>query len=140
MQRPPLKKNSQILDGAGLALEVAFGLYTGLVSLWIVYTHLPQGTDVARTMAFPAMVVFEKVSVFAFRSFRMPQSRIGFLSNPALIVAFSAMLALQFLALYWPPLQALLHTVPLPVESLGLIALCALPLFVVPELVKVLRS
>ena len=140
MRRPPLKKNGPILDAPGFALILAFGVYTGLASLWIFYSHLPDGTDVARTMAFSAMVVFEKVSVFAFRSFRLPQSRIGVLSNPALVLAFLAMMGLQIAAIYWPPLQALLHTVALPVESLGLIALTALPLLVVPEAIKILRA
>jgi Ca2+-transporting ATPase len=136
MHRPPMKKDSPILDRVGLALIICFGLYTGLASLWVFYEYLPQGTDVARTMAFTAMVVFEKISVFAFRSFRMPMHRVGYGSNPALLVAFTAMLGLQLLAIYWPPLQALLQTVALEPAQLGVIVGLALPLLVVPEAVK----
>ncbi len=136
MEQPPIAKDQPILDAPGLALIFMFGLYTGSVSLWVFYSNLAQGEDLARTMAFTAMVVFEKACVFAFRSFRLPMYRIGYLSNVPLLLALCVMLCLQLAALYWSPLQAVLHTVPLTVSQLAMIGLLALPLIIVPELVK----
>lgn len=136
MQDPPRPMNAGILGPAGLALILTFGAYVGAAGLWVFYTLLPQGEDIARTAAFTAIVVFEKVSVFAFRSFRQPFWKIGLASNPLLLVALVAMLAAQVAAVYWPPLQLLLRTVPLGVEHWQMIGLLALPLILVPEAVK----
>jgi Ca2+-transporting ATPase len=136
MQDPPRPMNAGILGPAGLAMILAFGAYSGTAGLWVFYTLLPQGEDLARTAAFTAIVVFEKMSVFAFRSFRQPCWKIGLASNPLLLLALVAMLAAQVAAVYWPPLQLLLRTVPLGVEHWQMIGLLALPLILVPEAVK----
>ena len=82
------------------------------------------------------MVVFEKVSVFAFRSLRLSGWRIGWFSNPFLLLALAVTLGAQVLAVYWPPLQAMLHTVAIGKEEWVLIGLFALPILVVPEMLK----
>ncbi|GFE65510.1 cation-translocating P-type ATPase [Litoreibacter roseus] len=139
MQHRPRKKNTPILGLGGVVTIILLGLYTGLSSLWIFFHLLDQGVELARTTAFTAMVVFEKVSVFAFRSLRLPGWRIGWLSNPLLLAALTVTLGAQVLAVYWPPLQTLLRTVPLGAAEWQWIALFALPILVVPELLKTLR-
>jgi Ca2+-transporting ATPase len=136
MRQPPRRRDEPILGPRGAVAIALFGLYTGTASLWIFYTLLPQGTDLARTAAFTGMVVFEKVSVFAFRSLRRPVWSVGWLSNPVLLAALTISLGLQTAAVYAPPLQALLRTAPLTAEHWGLIASLALPLLIVPEAVK----
>lgn len=136
MRRPPRNSDEPLLGKAGIALIAVFGTYTAAASLWVFYTLLPLGTDLARTAAFTAMLVFEKVSVFAFRSLRRPVTAIGWLSNRVLVIAFSVSLGLQVAAVYWPPLQQLLKTVPLSAEHWVTIGLLALPLMIVPEIVK----
>ncbi|WP_375551790.1 cation-translocating P-type ATPase [Rhodophyticola porphyridii] len=140
MARPPRRRDEPILGRNGFLLILAFGTYTGAASLWIFYSLMPLGVDLARTAAFTAMVVFEKMSVFAFRSLTRPCSRIGWLSNPFLLLALAATLSLQLLATEWAPLQTLLRTVSLGAGQWGLIALLAMPLIVVPEAVKYVRS
>nr|WP_282103113.1 MULTISPECIES: cation transporting ATPase C-terminal domain-containing protein [unclassified Leisingera] len=74
------------------------GLYTGLASLWL-FLHLLDGNeDLTRTAAFTAMVVFEKASVFAFRSLHLPCWRIGFFSNPLLLAALTLTIGAQVAA------------------------------------------
>jgi Ca2+-transporting ATPase len=138
MRRTPRRRDEPILGRTGLMTILAFGVYTGGASLWVFQHFMHQGVDIARTAAFTAMVVFEKTSVFAFRSLRSPCFRIGWLSNPTLVLAFLAMLGLQVLAVYWPPLQALLHTAPLGWEHWALIALLGGPVLLGPELIKLL--
>jgi Ca2+-transporting ATPase len=138
MKRPPRAKGESVLGKAGLGMILAFGAYTGTASLWIFYHLLPLGEDLARTAAFTAMVLFEKTSVFAFRAFHHTNMRIGWFSNRLLILALLAMVGAQLAAVYWPPLQMLLHTAPLGREQWALIGLFALPLLVVPEVIKAL--
>jgi P-type Ca2+ transporter type 2C len=136
MRRPPAPINARVLGLKGAAVVVLFAAYTGAASLWIFYDLLPLGVDLARTAAFTAMIVFEKVSVFAFRSLSHPCVQIGWLSNPLLIGAVGVTLLVQVGAVYWAPLQNLLHTEALTMDHWITIGLFALPLVVVPELVK----
>lgn len=139
MGQAPRRKDTPILGTSGIAIIVVLGTYTGLSSLWIFFELMGQGVELARTTAFTAMVVFEKVSVFAFRSLRLPSWRIGWFSNPFLLGALAVTLSAQMLAVYWPPLQILLHTVPIGTNEWTLIGIFALPVLVVPEVLKALR-
>ena len=136
MQRPPRAKQAAIVGRSGLIMIMCFGAYTGAASLYVFYHFLEAGPVVARTAAFSAMVFFEKFSVFAFRSSHLPCSRIGWLSNRILILALASMLGAQMAAVYWPPLQTLLHTQALGWEHWGLIVALTLPLLIVPEAIK----
>ncbi len=136
MGEAPRRKNTPIVGASGLLMIVALGTYTGLSSLWIFFELIDEGVALARTTAFTAMVVFEKVSVFAFRSLHLTNWRIGWLSNPLLLAALAVTLGAQALAVYWPPLQVLLHTVPIGIDEWTYIGLFALPIIVVPELIK----
>ncbi|WP_290557010.1 HAD-IC family P-type ATPase [Aestuariivita sp.] len=136
MDRPPRPKSEPILGWGGILSICLLGLYTGGASLWIFFSLLEVDVDLARTTAFTAMVAFEKVSVFAFRSLHLPCWRIGYLSNPLLLMALALTMGAQVAAVYWAPLQTLLHTVPLGAEHWGMIALFALPILILPELLK----
>lgn len=138
MRAPPRKPGSPILGVQGLGLILAFGFYTGSASLFLFYSFLPVDPALANTMAFTAMVVFEKVSVFAFRSLKTPVSHIGWASNPSLLIALALTLGLQVAAVYLPFFQTILHTVPLDLSHWLWICGFALPLIVVPEIVKLL--
>ncbi len=140
MQRPPRAKDENVLGRAGLLMILLFGTYTSASSLWIFYHFLPTGEGVARTAAFTAMVLFEKVSVFAFRSFHHTNMRIGWLSNRLLIAALVLMIGAQLAAVYWPPLQILLRTEALGWDHWQVIGLLAAPLLVLPEIVKALAG
>lgn len=139
MQQPPRQPNEPILGRAGFLMILCFGLYTGGASLFLFYTYLPVDPFLANTLAFTAMVVFEKMSVFAFRSFTTPVTLLGWGSNRALILALISMLGLQVAAVYVPFFQTMLHTVPLGVEHWQWIAILALPLVIVPEAIKAIR-
>ena len=136
MQHPPRRKSTPILGAGGVASIIMLGLYTGLSSLWIFFQLLDQGVELARTTAFTAMVVFEKMSVFAFRSLHLPGWRIGWFSNPFLLLALTVTIGAQVLAIYWPPLQVMLHTVPIGLAEWQWIVLFSLPILIVPEMLK----
>lgn len=138
MNQPPRRKDSPILGLGGIVTIACLGLYTGLSSLWIFFHLMDFGVELARTTAFTAMVVFEKMSVFAFRSLRLTSYRIGWFSNPFLLGALAITLGAQVAAIYWAPLQTMLRTVPIGLAEWQLIALFALPIIIVPEVLKAL--
>lgn len=138
MQHPPRRKDTPILGKRGLLTIVMLGLYTGLSSLWIFFHLQDQSVELARTTAFTAMVVFEKVSVFAFRSLHLPGWKIGWFSNPFLLAALVVTLGAQVAAIYWGPLQLMLHTVPMGLAEWQWVGIFALPILIVPELIKTL--
>ena len=140
MKHPPRDKDTRILGLGGIGVIVLFGLYTGLSSLWIFFHLLDQGLEIARTTAFTAMVIFEKASVFAFRSLHLPGWRIGWFSNKVLLIALAVTVGAQVAAIYWPPLQVLLHTAAIGVDEWQLIALFALPILILPEAIKSLPA
>ncbi|WP_237072641.1 cation-translocating P-type ATPase [Pseudaestuariivita rosea] len=140
LKQPPRPKNQPILGISGIVSICVLGLYTGGASLWIFFSLIDVSVDLARTTAFTAMVVFEKVSVFAFRSLSLPCWRIGLLSNPLLLIALAVTLGAQVVAVYWAPLQTLLHTVPIGTDEWLLIAAFALPIIVIPEVLKTVTS
>ncbi|WP_299692152.1 cation-transporting P-type ATPase [uncultured Tateyamaria sp.] len=139
MQKRPRQKDTPILGKSGIVTIILLGTYTGLSSLWIFFHLMDLGVELARTTAFTAMVVFEKVSVFAFRSLHLTTTRIGWFSNPFLLAALAVTLGAQVVAVYWAPLQVLLHTVPIGLDEWLLISAFALPIIIVPEVLKALR-
>jgi Ca2+-transporting ATPase len=140
MKGAPRDDDESVIGKRGLAVIMAFALYTGSATLFIFYQTLEHGALLAGTVAFTTMVFLEKFSVFAFRSLTMPVSRIGFFSNPYLLVALGCTLGLQVLAVYWSPLQRILHTTAIPIDVWGTIALLILPVVLVPEAYKILRA
>jgi Ca2+-transporting ATPase len=140
MHRRPRPASEPILDRAGLYRIMMLGTYIGLVTLFIFHYYLdsadPSRVAVAQTVAFTAIIVFEKMNVFNFRSRFMPLSKIGVFSNPWVLLAWSATILLQVCAVYLPFMQDALHTSPLGLADWALIFGLALPVLAVPELYK----
>ena len=93
----------------------------------------------AQTAAFTGLIVLEKMNVFNFRSLRAPLSIIGYFTNRWLLIAWVSTLGLQVCAVYIPFLQRALHTTSLALEDWVLISIIALPVFIIPELYKLIR-
>ncbi len=60
----------------------------------------------------------------------------GFFSNRWLLLAWAGMIGLQAAAVYAPPLQPVLRTVPLSGADWIHMAAVAAPVFILPELLK----
>jgi len=76
------------------------------------------------------------MNVFNFRSLREPLVRVGFFSNPWVLLAWAATVGLQVCAVYVPFLQKALHTVPLGWADWGLMLVIAAPVVLVTEMYK----
>jgi Ca2+-transporting ATPase len=140
MYRRPRSVSKPILDRPGINRIMILGMYIGLVTLGLFHHYLesddPERVALAQTVAFTAIIVFEKINVFNFRARYMPLTKFGLFSNPWVLLAWSATVLLQICAVYLPFLQEALHTSPLGWADWALISGLALPVLVVPELYK----
>jgi Ca2+-transporting ATPase len=91
-------------------------------------------------MAFSAMASAQAVHAFSARSERRSALSGGVFANRWLWGAVSVCLLLQLAAVYAPPLQAALHTVPLAAADWAVVAGCALIPVAGVEAVKALAG
>ncbi|MEM9587435.1 MAG: HAD-IC family P-type ATPase [Planctomycetota bacterium] len=144
MQRPPRPPSAPVIDRNGFALIAAYGTYIGLASFWLFHDYLNSGDvrqmAVAQTAAFTCIVLIEKANVLNFRSLHTPLARVGLWTNPWVLAAIAVTVSLQVAAVYVPFLQHALHTVPLNIDDWLRIIVLALPIFLVAETVKWIRS
>ncbi len=140
MQKQPRDPGESILTRNALLIILILGIWLGLLTIYAFFGVFEINLDRARTLAFTGLIVFELFNVLNFRSFRFPLYRIGLLSNPYLLLAIAGSFAIQALAVYHPLFQAFLGTAPLTAGDWGLILLLGLPVLVVGEVYKILRS
>lgn len=127
MQRRPRDPQEAILTRNAYLVILILGIWLGLLTIYVFLGLYEVDLDRARTMAFTGLIVFELYNVLNFRSFRFPLHRIGFFSNPALLLAILGSLALQALVVYVPVFNLFLGTAPLTLADWGLLALLGLP-------------
>ncbi len=85
------------------------------------------------------MVMFQTFHVFNSRSFRRSFFTLNPFSNKLVFVSVISALALHVLALYFTPLQFVLRTEPLALETWGVIIAAAVSVLVVIEIEKLIR-
>jgi len=139
MQRRPRDPGESILTRNAYLVILTLGVWLGLLTLYVFSGLYEVDIERARTMAFTGLVIFELYNVLNFRSFRFPLHRIGFFTNPTLLLAILGTLALQALVVYVPILQVFLGTAPLALADWALLALLGLPILLVGEAYKIIR-
>lgn len=140
MKRPPRASKERILDRQGIIRILLLGGYIGVASLCIFHHYLTSGGEnavlAAQTVAFTGIIVIEKMNVFNFRTLHEPLSKVGYFTNPWVLIAWTFTLGLQVCAVYVPFLQKALHTVPLGLTDWIFIFVVAAPIFIVTEIFK----
>ena len=141
MRRPPESTRASLLTGPAIGTLLLAGAYMAGASVIAFHLTLSStgSVEMARTAAFTCLVVVEKANVLNYRGLRTPLGRLGWATNPWLLGAIAVTLLLQVAAVYAPPLQVLLHTAALRPQDLALIGALAVPLLVVPELIKTVQ-
>ncbi|HEC68067.1 MAG TPA: HAD family hydrolase, partial [Candidatus Desulfofervidus auxilii] len=142
MHRPPRDPQQPILSKKVFLIILAIGIWMGVTTIFSFSHYLGSENMLskARTIAFTGIIIFEKINVFNFRSFRFNLWDIGFFSNPFLIIAWLITVSLQIMVVYFPPLQHILHTVPLNLADWGLIFILGIPILIAGEIFKFLRK
>ena len=121
MGRPPRPPREPLLGRGLTAVVAALGLGMAFVTLALSYpvATAPGQLDRWRTMVFTALTLSQLANALALRSFRHGALSRRFFANPALLAAVSACFLLQLAAVYLPPLQGFLRTVPLTLPQLA---------------------
>lgn len=142
MRRPPRSRKEGVIRPQMLVRAWLFlGVIVSLLSLGCFFAVLTQsgwrsgdptgaGSPFhhaylqATTMTFLAMIAGQIGTAFAVRTQRASLGQMGFFSNPYLLLAILAELALAAIIVYAPPLQDLLATAGPPPEYLLLLLPC----------------
>lgn len=140
MNEMPRRIGDVLINRRDLVFLIASGLYIGFATLGLFHFYLDQSYEHANSVAFTMIVMTAQVLVFNFRHLHGPIADIGWLSNPWILLAVAVMTLMQSAALYWPPLNGILHTVPLSAQDWFVITLAALPIFIVPEFLKLINA
>ena len=133
MKRAPVPRNDRLLDNAMLwriamltpmAVAATFGWF-----MWRQSGALPY--DLMRTETFTLLALCQWFNVLNCQSATRSALQFGVLRNRWLLGGLALSIALHAAVLYWPPLNALFHTVPIaPADLLPLVALASCVLWV----------
>jgi magnesium-transporting ATPase (P-type) len=120
MARAPVPRNDRLLDAAMLrriafltpvAVAVTFGWF-----VWRQSEGLPY--ELVRTETFTVLAMCQWFNVLNCQSATRSALRFGFFRNRWLTAGLGLSILLQSAVLYWPPLNELFHTVPIPLADL----------------------
>jgi len=141
MQRPPRDPGQAILTRvlierivlvSSLMLAGAYGVF-----LW--EQQRTDSIEAARTAAVNVFVMVELLYLFNCRSLERSIFQIGVFSNLWVVWGVVTMIGLQLLLTYVPIMNRLFHTAPIDAAAWGLILFCALAVYAVVGLEKLIR-
>ena len=132
MRRPPVPRDDRLLSGEMLR-RVALLVPTAVAATlgWFAWRQA-EGVafDIVRTETFTMLATCQWFNVLNCQSATRSALRLGIFRNPWLLGGLSMSLALQAAVLYWAPLNALFHTVPIrPADLLPIVAVASLVLW-----------
>ncbi len=133
MKRKPRPRSEGIFTRLTVLDMALIGATTGVGTLGLFYAYLPAGEDVARTMAFTGLVVFQMWNCLNCRSEAASIFGKSLLGNVYLLAAIAISLGLQCLILYVPFLAGFFRTVPISPYDWLVIAIVTLSVVVLME-------
>ncbi|WP_348944216.1 HAD-IC family P-type ATPase [Chitinibacter sp. FCG-7] len=111
MNQPPRSQSEAVLTPPRLLRILAYGGTMMVGTLGVLAWGLNSGSEEsAATMAFTTFVLFQFFNVFNARNERHSALNEHFFSNRMLWLSLLGVLALQIIAVHWPPAQALFAT------------------------------
>jgi Ca2+-transporting ATPase len=140
MTEPPRRPGAQLLTLRRFGIVLGLGLVMLAGTLGVLWYGLQtRAAPQALTMAFTTFVFFQVFNVFNARFERRSMFSATILfRNRLLWISLSAVVALQVLAVMWPPTQVVFGTSALSVDEWIIAVAAGASILVVAELVKVL--
>ena len=119
MKQPPINKKTALLTKEMKIIIFIVGLVTDLIllALFLWLWHKTHDIRYVQTMIFAGLSIDSLFYVFSCKSLRKNIWNISLLSNKFLLAALSFSLFMLFIAIYAPPLQGLLKTMPLSLSD-----------------------
>jgi len=112
---PPRKKTEAIIDTEMKTMIIAKALLSN-IALFFIFLYMwntTQDIKLTRTVVFLGFGIDSLFYIFSIRSLRKMIWKIPMFNNLYLLLAVGFSWSMLLLAIYWPPLQLLLQTVPL---------------------------
>ena len=135
MSRPPRDPRANFVSRNLVISTLVLGLVMASISLSVFSFYLSFSPEKAFTVVFTLFVFLQLFNALNCRSAR--QSAFAhLLSNPYLLLAILASLALHLSIVFYSPLQAIFKTVPLGIADLALIAGAAFMIVIIEEFKK----
>ncbi|HYD93594.1 MAG TPA: HAD-IC family P-type ATPase [Candidatus Paceibacterota bacterium] len=139
MKRPASHPEvARVLTNDLLKLILCVGVATGLLLVCLhfvlVSMHLPEAE--LRTIMFGAISMSSVAGALSLKSLGTRLWKLQFSSNPLLLVSLAGSMGMLMLALFAPPIQALVHTVPPNLEDIGYMVLAGVVNLGLIELAK----
>lgn len=140
-RRPPRDPREGVITRLMVERTALAGLVllAGTLGVFLWQLNSAASIDHARTVAMTTMVLFQNFHIFNSRSFTRSIFQMDPLSNRFLFVSIVAALGLHVLALHWAPLQFILRTEPLSLETWLVMVSVAATVLLAVELDKVVR-
>jgi len=146
MSRPPRPLQEGVFTAPvnGLLAVISVYLTLVLIPLFVYYYYGNPGghsdpeqvLGKAQTMVFVTLILAEQVNAFNCRSDLHSLFTVGFFANRLLIISVTLSASMLAAVIYWPPLAALFHTVPLGWRDWLLAAWLGLTILPVVEATK----
>jgi P-type Ca2+ transporter type 2C len=113
MKRPPVHPNESVFARGLGSYIVRIGIVMAVITLAFGYWVYTSGNPAWESMIFTLLILSQAGHALAIRSERASVFQLPVSSNPGVLWAVLATLVLQLAAIYLPPFQKLLGTVPL---------------------------
>jgi len=119
MEEKPIKKEEPLINKEMKIIIFVVGLVRDFFILGIFFYLLNRDFDIdyIRTVIFAAVGINSLIYIFSLRSLKEPIWRLNPFSNPYLIGTVFISLLLLLATIYWPPLQLILSTTDLSLNS-----------------------
>lgn len=129
-------KSRRIVDGTTLARMLIMGSVMAIGTVALFAGYLGSDPEKALTVSFTALAVFQWVNALNCRHDTRSVFRTNPFSNRPLVFSMLLVVSLQFLAVYTPFFQRVLHTVPLSATDWGVILSFSLLVLLAEEVRK----
>lgn len=140
MQDKPRRQSAQILTLPRLGRLAVYGATMMVGTLYMFqYGLATHSQSYALTLAFTTFVLFQFFNVFNARAEHGSVFNVNFVRNGKLWLALLGVLALQVMAVHWPPAQAIFGTTDLRLEDWLWATSVAASVLVLDEVCKLLQ-
>ncbi len=142
MERPPRDPRAPLLDKVmiGRILLVTILMLGAVFSVFLRQKGQGYPIEVARTVAVNLFVMIELFYLFNCRSLTRSAFRIGFFTNPWVLVGSAVMVVLQLLFTYTPVMNRLFQTAPVSLQDWGMILMISFGVYLIIGLEKMVRN
>ncbi|VVB75584.1 Copper-exporting P-type ATPase B [Candidatus Tiddalikarchaeum anstoanum] len=146
MNEPPKSiKKSNILDKSSIFLIIAISLASAVLSLLLFnymwgyfkfFGNEGRGIALGRTIVFTAIAIQDMIYIYSYKSLRHSVFKTNIFSNKWLNLTVLLGIGQQLLAIYVPPFNTMLGTVPLNFFEWVLVLLVGFSMMMIVEIVK----